>query len=277
MKIAKQKLLLVATGLAMGLGMASQASAAPVFTVDPPGAPGTFNADFINGFSSELLTGNATTGTLTATSGWLQMTGFSNAGNAVLPGVSRVGVDSQLYLTFNLVANYSGGAAFGTPGSNYNLSALNFSVYRNDFALGDTQTSFTQANANTNTNATVSDTGTADVLLGTGSLVPGNGVAGFDNGNGAFLNALTTYSNTAAGSAYFVAPVPFYTLAFNAFNNTAQGVIKVGTCAPNCTISITNAIGGVDFAKTVPEPATLALLGMGLVGMGVSLRKRKAA
>jgi hypothetical protein len=246
-----------------------------VFTVDPPPAGGaTFDADFINGNSSELLIGDANAGTLTATSGWLQLTSFSLNGVNVLPGVSRLGIDYQLYVSFDLVANYVGGGAFGQAGSDYVLSSLNFSVYRNDFGLGDTLTTFTQANASTNTNATFLDTGVADVLLASGTLL--GGVAALNAGGGAALNAVTTYVSTAAGDAFFVAPIPFYDLAFNNFNNTAQGIIRAGDCAPDCLISITNANGGVDFNR-VPEPATLALLGMGLLGMGVSLRKRKAA
>jgi hypothetical protein len=273
MKIAKFKPLFIATGLAMG--MASQAFASPVFSVDrPPSGGATFNADFINGNSSELLTGNAVAGTLTATSGWLQLSSFSNGGTNVLPGVSGLGVDYQLYVSYNLVVNYAGGAAFGQAGSNYGVSSLNFSVYRNDFNLGDTVTSFTQADASTNTNATFSDTGVADVLLGSGSLIIGT--AQLTPLGGAALNATTTYANTAAGDLFFVSPSPFYDLAFNNFNNTSQGIKQVGDCAPNCVISITNANGGVDFNR-VPEPATLALLGMGLMGMGISLRKHKAA
>lgn len=271
MKVTTFKPRLIATGLAIGLAMISQAYAAPgVFTVQPP-LTTSFQADSIAGFSSELLHGDLGAGTLTANTGWLSFTGFSLGGVPVAVSTTRIGLDYGLYLTYDLVANYSGGNAFATAGSNYNLSSLNFQVWR-DVGV---DTVFTPA-AVASTEATVA-VGTADVLLGNGSLL--SGTAGFNPLLGVHLNATTTYANTAAGSLFFTAPNPFYNLAFSALNNTSQAInidTPTGcTAADNlCTIGV-NAAGIVDFNR-VPEPATLALLGMGLMGVGISLRKRKA-
>lgn len=276
-----KKIILAILGMLGVLGIPFQATAAPVFTIDPTqlGGSGTFNADLMSGISSELLRiDSSAPSQYTADSGWIQFTSFSNGGVIVLPGVSGLGVTYQLYATFDLSAHLVSGPLTGA-GSNQVLDTLNFTFWGNQFAgagpnLG-TQAIFTQANAVANINATVTQ-GSKDINLGSGSLI--SGVAGFDALGGAFINTFTTYANTnPAGNGFFVAPDPFYNLAFQAFNNTTQGIDQQGDCTSptsNCRIAITQAVGANDFVQ-VPEPFTLTLLGIGLVGAGVSRRLRK--
>lgn len=290
MKFLMKKVAAAALATGAVLAMTGAAVAAPVFTINPNAIPGVvapavpFQATFISGTTSELLhqtaTGNFGTG-------WAQFTAFSNNGPAISPFISGLLLQYGLYLDFSLVAQLVSGTN-GAVGSNYNLTTLNFSVKADRL----NNNLYTNANGTSNTEATVANTAD-DIVLAVGSLV--SGVAGIDALGGAFLNSIESFAvcsgaGTAKvgaitipvasclsniGTSYFAAPVPFYDLAFDAFNNTTQGVTRGTDALGRPTIGINNAIGGVDFNK-VPEPGSMALFGAALLGLAATARRRRS-